>query len=100
MAGSGKLSLADGDVDLYMTVRPLQNLDAFLRMIPLLRDLILGPAKSVFRKVYHVYGPLYNAKVESVSPEDAGLPESGFIERLIHLPGRWFDSGEPLQQAK
>jgi len=91
MAGSGKLSLANGDVDLYMTVRPLQNLDAFLRMIPLLRDLILGPAKSVFRKVYHVYGPLYNAKVESVSPEDAGLPESGFIERLIHLPGKWFD---------
>ncbi|MDQ6957566.1 MAG: AsmA-like C-terminal domain-containing protein [Mariprofundaceae bacterium] len=100
MAGSGKLSLANGDIDLYMTVRPLQNLDAFLRMIPLLRDLILGPAKSVFRKVYHVYGPLYNAKVESVSPEDAGLPESGFIEHLIHLPGKWFDSEEPLQQAK
>ncbi|MDQ6959438.1 MAG: AsmA-like C-terminal domain-containing protein, partial [Mariprofundaceae bacterium] len=92
MAGSGKLSLADGNIDLYMTVRPLQNLDAFLRMIPLLRDLILGPAKSVFRKVYHVYGPLYDAKIESVSPEDAGLPESGFIERLIHLPGKWFGS--------
>ncbi|GMR00222.1 MAG: hypothetical protein BMS9Abin18_1060 [Zetaproteobacteria bacterium] len=100
MAGSGKLSLADGNIDLYMTVRPLPKLDAFLRMIPLLRDLILGPAKSVFRKVYHAYGPLYNAKVESVSPEDAGLPESGFIERLIHLPGRWFDSERPLQQAK
>jgi len=100
MAGSGKLSLADGNIDLYMTVRPLQNLDAFLRMIPLLRDLILGPAKSVFRKVYHAYGPLYNAKIESVSPEDAGLPESGFIERLIHLPGKWFDSEESLQQAK
>jgi len=90
MAGSGKLSLADGNMDLYMTVRPLQNLDAFLRMIPLLRDIILGPAKSVFRKVYHAYGPLYNAKIESVSPEDAGLPESGLIERLIHLPGKWF----------
>jgi len=100
MAGSGKINLADGNTDLYMTVRPLQNLDAFLRMIPLLRDLILGPAKSVFRKVYHVYGPLYDAKVESVSPEDAGIPESGFIERLIRLPGKWFDSGEQLQQAK
>jgi len=100
MAGSGKLSLADGNIDLYMTVRPLQNLDAFLRMIPLLRDMILGSAKSVFRKVYHAYGPLYNAKIESVSPEDAGLPESGFIERLIHLPGKWFGSEEPLQQEK
>jgi len=91
MAGSGKLNLADGNIDLYMSVRPLPKLDAFLRMIPLLRDMILGPAKSVFRKVYHAYGPLYNAKIESVSPEDAGLPESGFIERLIHLPGKWFD---------
>jgi len=97
MAGSGKLSLADANMDLYMTVRPLQNLDAFLRMIPLLRDIILGPAKSVFRKVYHAYGPLYNAKIESVSPEDAGLPESGFIERLIHLPGKWFGAEKPLQ---
>ena len=97
MAGSGKLSLANGHIDLYMTVRPLQNLDAFLRMIPLLRDLILGPAKSVFRKVYHVYGPLYNAKIEPVSPEKAGLPESGVIESLIHLPGKWFgsDKGQP-----
>jgi len=98
MAGSGKISLADGNVDLYMTVRPLQNLDAFLRMIPLLRDMILGPAKSVFRKVYHAYGPLYDAKIESVSPEDAGLPEAGFIERLIHLPGKWFGSEKPAQQ--
>jgi len=99
MAGSGKLSLADGNIDLYMTVRPLQNLDAFLRMIPLLRDIILGPAKSVFRKIYHAYGPLYDAKIESVSPEDAGLPESGFIERLIKLPGKWFGSEKPLQQT-
>lgn len=99
MAGSGKLSLANGNIDLYVTVRPLQNLDAFLRMIPLLRDIILGSANSVFRKVYHAYGPLYNAKIESVSPAAAGLPESGFLERLIHLPGKWFGPEKPLQQS-
>jgi len=99
MAGSGQINLASGKVNLYMAVRPLQNLDAFLRMIPLLRDIILGSANSVFRKVYHVYGPLYDAKIKSVSPKAAGLPESGLIERLIHLPGKWFGSEKPLQQA-
>ena len=99
MAGRGKINLANGNMDLYMAVRPLQNLDAFLRMIPLLRDLILGPAKSVFRRVYHAYGPLYDAKIQSVSPKDAGLPESGLIERLIQLPGKWFGLEKPLNQS-
>jgi len=96
MAGRGNLNLADGNVDLYVTARPLQNLDSFLRMIPLLRDVVLGAAKSVFRKVYHVHGPLQNAKVEAVSPEQAGLPESGLLETLINLPGRWFDSAKKV----
>jgi len=93
MAGRGDINLASGNVDLYVTARPLQNLDSFLRMIPLLRDLVLGAANSVFRKIYHVHGPLQNAKVEAVSAEQAGLPESGLLETLISLPGRWFDAG-------
>ncbi len=94
MAGSGRLSLRNGNIDLYVTVRPLQHLDALLRMIPLLRDIFLGPARSLFRLVYHVHGPLYDAKVEGISPKEAGLPEPGLVERLIRLPGRWFDSGK------
>jgi len=94
LAGKGNINLADGNVDLYVTARPLQNLDSFIRMIPLLRDVILGPAKSIFRKVYHVHGPLYNAKVEAATPKQAGLPESGLLEQLISLPGRWFDDGK------
>ncbi len=90
MAGRGKLSLANGTIDLYATVRPLQNLDALLNMIPLLRDILLGPARSVFRKVYHVYGPLQNAKVEPVDAKAAGLAGGGLLEQLFALPGRWF----------
>jgi len=100
MAGSGNLSLKDGNVDLYMTVRPLQNLDALLRMIPILRDIFLGPAQSLFRLIYHVHGPLYDAKVEAISPEKAGLPESGPVERLIHLPGKWFDAGKKAKPVQ
>ena len=94
MAGKGQLNLADGLIDLYVVARPLQNIDAMLNMIPLLRDVILGPAKSVFRKVYRVHGALHDAKVEAVSAEQAGLPNSGLLEQLISLPGRWFDAGK------
>ncbi|MDX8392833.1 MAG: AsmA-like C-terminal domain-containing protein [Mariprofundaceae bacterium] len=96
MAGQGQINLTNGDVDLYITARPLQNLDSFLRMIPLLRDVILGPANSVFRKIYRVHGPLYDAKVEAASPKQAGLPESGLLEQLISLPGRWFDASKNI----
>jgi len=96
MAGKGNLNLADGLIDLYVAVRPLQNLDTLINMIPLLRDVILGPAKSVFRKVYRVNGPLHDAKVEVVSAEQAGLPGSGLLEQLISLPGRWFDAGKKV----
>jgi len=90
MAGKGTVSLANGTIDLYAAVRPLQNLDALLNMIPLLRDILLGPARSVFRKVYHVHGPLQNAKVEPADAKAAGLASGGLLEQLFTLPSRWF----------
>jgi uncharacterized protein YhdP len=98
MAGKGQLNLADGVIDLYVVARPLQNLDALLNMIPLLRDVILGPAKSVFRKVYRVHGALHDATVEAVSANQAGLPSAGLLEQLISLPGRWFDASKNVGQ--
>lgn len=94
LGGKGRINLASGGIDLYVVARPLQNLDKLLNMIPLLRDVILGPAKSVFRKIYHVHGSLYDARVDAVSAEQAGLPSSGLLEQLISLPGRWFDAGK------
>jgi len=94
MAGQGKLDLEDGFIDLTMVIRPLQNLDAVLKVIPLLRDLLGGAAHSLFRKVYHVHGPLSAAKVEEVSPEEAGLAAPGLVESLFSLPGRWFGKGQ------
>ncbi len=90
MAGRGTVALDTGRIDLYATVRPLQNLDALLNMIPFLRDILLGPGGSVFRKVYHVHGPLQNARIDPADPKKAGLPGGGLIEELFTLPSRWF----------
>ena len=96
-AGQGRLDLSDGFVDLTMVLRPLQNLDAVLGAIPILRDLIGGSAHSLLREVYHVYGPISTIKVENVEPEEAGLAAPGLIENLLTLPGKWF--GDREQEA-
>ncbi|MDQ6967261.1 MAG: AsmA-like C-terminal domain-containing protein, partial [Mariprofundaceae bacterium] len=73
IAGKGNLNLEKNNIDLTMIVRPFQNLDALLGKIPLLRDLLGGAAHSLIRKIYHMHGPLSNATVDQVSPEEAGL---------------------------
>lgn len=90
MAGHGSLDLSNGYLDLLMVMRPLQNLDAVIGAIPLLRDVLGGASRSLLRKIYHVHGPLSQAKVETMEPEAAGLAAPGLIERLITWPGKWF----------
>ena len=96
MAGDGTLNLNDNYIDLKMTVRPFQNIDAILAKIPLLRDMIGGQAHSIIRKIYHMHGPISNAVVDSISAEEAGLAEPGFIENLLTLPDRWFGKNRIL----
>ncbi|ATX78740.1 AsmA-like C-terminal region [Mariprofundus aestuarium] len=90
LAGHGNMNLEQATVDLYLVVRPLQNLDALLAKIPLLRDILGGSSHSLFRKIYHMYGPFTDAKVETVTPEKAGLKAAGIIESLLTLPDLWF----------
>ena len=96
LIGHGSMDIAKAMVDLYLIVKPLQNLDALLSKIPLLRDILGGASHSLMRKVYHMHGPFTDAKVESVSPEAAGLASKGFIEHLFSLPDAWFGSDETL----
>lgn len=90
MAGQGSLNLSNQNIDMQITAQPLQNLDAILGKIPLLRDILGGSAHSLFRKIYHVSGPVADAKMESISAEQAGLEKPGLIEDLMGLPERWF----------
>ncbi len=99
LIGHGSIDIAKAMVDLYLIVKPLQNLDALLSKIPLLRDILGGASHSLMRKVYHMHGPFTDAKVESVSPEAAGLASKGFIEHLLSLPNAWFGSDETPQTA-
>ncbi|MFQ5519161.1 MAG: AsmA-like C-terminal domain-containing protein, partial [Mariprofundus sp.] len=95
LVGHGSMDIDKATIDLYMIAKPLQNLDALLAKIPLLRDLLGGRSHSLVRKVYHMHGPFTDAKVEKVKPEAAGLASAGIIEHLLGLPNAWFGSNEP-----
>ncbi|MDX8389119.1 MAG: AsmA-like C-terminal domain-containing protein [Mariprofundaceae bacterium] len=90
MAAKGSMNLKDATLELFAVMRPLQNLDALLGAIPLVRDLLGGAAHSLIRKVYHMHGTLDNVQVEEVLPEHAGMASPGLIEALLTLPSRWF----------
>ncbi len=95
MAGQGEVLLDARTIDMKMVVRPLQNLDAILAKIPLLRDILGGRARSLYRKIYWMHGPVATAKVEEIPPEKAGLSGGGLVEMLLGLPGRWFGGAAP-----
>jgi len=97
LVGHGSMDIAKAMIDLYLVVKPLQNLDALLSKIPLLRDILGGASHSLMRKVYHMHGPFTDAKVDEVSPEAAGLASKGFIEHLLSLPNDWFGSNKARQ---
>ncbi len=94
LAGHGTMDIDKDLIDLYVIARPLQNLDAILAKIPLLRDLLGGKAHSFMRKIYRMHGPFTDAKVDSVAPEEAGLESSGLIEALFSLPEHWFGKAD------
>ena len=94
LIGHGKLDIDQDTIDLYLIARPLQNLDALLAHVPLLRDIIGGASHSLMRKVYYMHGPFTNAQVDEVPPEQAGMASPGLIERMLALPNEWFGGGK------
>ena len=100
IAGKGSLDLEKDNIDLKMIVRPFQNLDAILGKIPLLRDLLGGAAHSFIRRIYHMHGPISNATVDQLSPEEAGLSQPGLVETLLSIPDLWFGKKTTPQTSK
>ncbi|MDX8414081.1 MAG: AsmA-like C-terminal domain-containing protein [Mariprofundales bacterium] len=95
VAGIGTLDIGKDLADVYLVARPFQNLDAIISSVPLLRDILGGPAHSLFRKIYHLYGPLNDAHIEPSTPRQAGIKSAGVIDTLLNLPTLWFGEKTP-----
>jgi len=95
LTGQGEVDVQQKDIDIYLIANPLQNIDALLAKVPLLRDILGGKAHSFMRKIYHVNGSFENAQVTQVSAKEAGLTAPGIIDRLFSIPNTWFGSKQP-----
>ncbi len=95
VAGTGKLDIGHDLADVYLVARPFQNLDTIINSIPLVRDILGGPAHSLFRKIYHLHGPLNDARIDPSTPKAAGLRSAGVIDTLLNLPTLWFGAQPP-----
>lgn len=100
LAGNGRLTLDDDQIDVILTARPFQNLDAILSRIPLLRDILGGGGHTLLRQVYWMHGPFTNATVQRITPEEAGLAPPGLIESLLSLPEHWFGKAPTAKPAR
>lgn len=88
--GTGKVNFKSGTMDVMLIARPWQNIEAFIGNIPLFGYILAGEDKSFLRKVYRIHGPVSDATVDAMDPNDAGLPRSGLLETLFSLPSQWF----------
>ncbi len=100
LAGNGRMTLDNDNIDIILIARPFQNLDAILSKIPLLRDFLGGGSYTLMRQVYWMHGPFTNATVERIPPEKAGLAPPGLVEALLTLPERWFGKSTPAKPPK
>lgn len=98
VAGKGAMDIESSMVDMTLVMRPFQNLDALLAKVPIIRDIFGGQAHSFIRRVYRLHGPIANAEVERISPEEAGLASPGMVERLLNLPSSWFGEGKSRKE--
>ncbi len=99
MAGRGSLDLQKNTIDLLMIVHPLQNLDAILNSIPLVRDIFGGKSHSLMSKVYHMQGPLEDATIEEASPTESKRALNRVVEGLFALPEKWFGEQQDAAPA-
>ncbi|MDQ6951285.1 MAG: AsmA-like C-terminal domain-containing protein [Mariprofundales bacterium] len=90
VAGTGSLDIGKDHADVYLVAHPFQNIDAIIDAIPIVRDILGGAAHTLFRKIYHLHGPLNDAIIEASTAKAAGLKSAGVIDTLLNLPSLWF----------
>lgn len=93
LSGRGAIDLRDMLINALVVIQPMQNIDALLERIPLLRDLLGGKSHGILRKIYSISGSLADAKVVEISPEEGESASPGLIESLFSMPEKKFDHG-------
>ncbi len=83
MAGKGEVDLIQNQIDATFIVAPLKTVDAVVKSIPILRDILGGTLITVALKVT---GEFENVNVKTVPPSAVGEGVVGMMKRTFQLP--------------
>jgi hypothetical protein len=90
MAVEGEYRFASKKVDMMILVAPLKTVDAIVKRIPLLKDVLGGKLIAI---PVQVKGPIADPKVKTLPASAIGKGLAGMLQRTLTLP---FEIVEPL----
>jgi uncharacterized protein (UPF0254 family) len=88
MAGNGEVDLIQNRIDAIFIVAPLKTVNAVVKKIPILRDILGGTLITVAIKVT---GEFEDTKVYTVPPSTVGEGLVGMMKRTVQLPFKLID---------
>lgn len=83
MAARGSLDLGNQLFDITVLVAPLTTVDAVVKKIPLVRDILAGSLVTI---PVRVTGPFDQPKVDAVPPSAVADELAGIMKRTLQLP--------------
>jgi len=83
MAAKGSIDLREQTMDITVLVAPLTAVDAVVKRIPLVREILGGALVTI---PVRVTGPFDNPKVDAVPPAAVAKELGGIMERTLKLP--------------
>jgi uncharacterized protein involved in outer membrane biogenesis len=86
MSAVGQIHLVEETIEMDLAVKPFQNVDKFLSMIPLAGWLLGGKEKNLVASFYHVSGTLKDPQVTSLHAKSLGRNVFGVFRRLLDIP--------------
>jgi uncharacterized protein YhdP len=82
----GEVNLVEETIKMDLAVRPFQNVDRFLSMIPLAGWFLGGKEQGVAVTFYRVTGTLKDPQVTSLTAKSLGRNVFGIFLRLLDIP--------------
>ncbi len=97
MAAEGTANLIKGNLDFRVAVAPLKTVDAVVKKLPVLMDILRGTLIVV---PFRVTGTLDKPNVKSISLSDAGEGVSGIFSRTLKAPFKIVEGIVPGSKTK
>jgi len=86
LSAVGEVNLVEETIKMDLAVRPFQNVDRFLSMIPLAGWFLGGKEQGVAVTFYRVTGTLKDPQVTSLTAKSLGRNVFGIFLRLLDIP--------------